>query len=211
MEQLIDKLAKAPNPHKFGALVAIVAAITALNFFLLIQDLDDQIEKKRGQKATLDRQLAEKQEIAQNLNDRRRELDLLDQKLAEALTELPEKKEIDELLAQLNDIGKKAGLEISRVEPGPEAPAQFFAKIPIKMAVAGNYHEIAMFLQDVANMRRIVNVNNIKLGSSTSKNEKVVLSSEFLATTFRFLDQSKQQDDSKKPGKPQPKTPGRKQ
>ena len=33
------------------------------------------------------------------------------------------------------------------------------------MAVTGNYHEIAMFLQVVANMRRIVNVNNIQLGS----------------------------------------------
>ena len=191
MEQLIDRIAKAPPLVKFGGIAAAVVAITVANFFFLIQPIEDQIEQTVATQSQLDKQLAEKQEIAQNLTERRREMDLLEQKLAEALTELPEKKDIDELLAQLNDIGKKAGLEISRVEPGAESPGGFFAKIPIKMSVTGNYHEIAMFLQEVAAMRRIVNVNNIRLGGSTVKNDKVVLSSEFLATTFRFLEQPK--------------------
>jgi type IV pilus assembly protein PilO len=63
----------------------------------------------------------------------------------------------------------------------------FFARIPIRMSVSGNYHEIAMFLQEVANMRRIVNVNNIQLNSARTRNEKVILSSSFMATTFRFV------------------------
>ncbi|HEY8212412.1 MAG TPA: type 4a pilus biogenesis protein PilO, partial [Myxococcaceae bacterium] len=71
-----------------------------------------------------------------------------------------------------------------------EAPASFYARIPIKMAVTGNYHEIAMFLQEVSNLRRIVNVNNIRLNAPEVKNEKVVLKSEFQATTFRFLAQA---------------------
>ena len=192
MEQLLDKIAKAPSAAKYGGLAGLVVLLSVLNFFFLIQPLQDQIADQENQQRGLDRQLAEKQEIAQNLNERRREMDILEQKLAEALTELPEKKDIDELLGQLNDIGKKSGLEIARVEPGAETSATFFAKIPIKMSVSGNYHEIAMFMQEIANMRRIVNVNNIKLGTPTQKNDKVVLSSEFLATTFRFVNQAAQ-------------------
>jgi type IV pilus assembly protein PilO len=192
MEQLLDKIAKAPPAVKYGGLAALVVLLSVLNFFFGIQPLQDSIAEQENQQRGLDRQLAEKQEIAQNLNERRREMDILEQKLAEALTELPEKKDIDELLAQLNDIGKKSGLEISRVEPGGETNATFFAKIPIKMSVSGNFHEIAMFMQEIANMRRIVNVNNIKLGTPVLKNDKVVLSSEFLATTFRFVDQAAQ-------------------
>jgi type IV pilus assembly protein PilO len=45
-----------------------------------------------------------------------------------------------------------------------------------------------MFLQSLANLRRIVNVNNLALGSPTMRSEKVVLNSSFVATTFRFLD-----------------------
>ena len=189
MEQLIDRIAKASTLFKFGGLAGVVVLVTLLNFFFLIQPVEEQIEAAVKQQDTLNRQLAEKQEIAQNLSERRREMDKLEQDLAAALTELPERKDVDELLAQLNDIGKKSGLEISRVEPGAESPAAFFARIPIKMSVSGNYHEIAMFLQEVANMRRIVNVNNIRLSNGQMKNDKVVLSSEFLATTFRFLDQ----------------------
>ncbi len=73
--------------------------------------------------------------------------------------------------------------------PGTESSANFYAQIPIKMTVSGNYHEIALFMQEIANMRRIVNVNNIKLGQATLKGEKVVLTSDFLATTFRFVEQ----------------------
>lgn len=192
MEQYLDKIAKAPAAVKYGGLAAAVVALTALNFFLLIQPTEDSIKQQVEQRRKLDIDLAEKSEIAQNLNERRREMDVLEQKLAEALTELPEKKEIDELLAQLNDIGKKSGLEISRVEPGKETTgSEFFARIPIKMTVSGNYHEIAMFMQEIANMRRIVNVNGIDLGKGTVKNEKVILQSSFTATTFRFVEQSK--------------------
>lgn len=189
MDKYLDRIVKAPPAVKFGGLAALVVLMTAANFFFVIQPLEEQMEQQVAEQRRLDLELAEKSEIAQNLNERRREMDVLEQKLAEALTELPENKDVEELLAQLNDIGKKSGLEIARVEPGPETVGggDFFARIPIKMVVSGNYHEIAMFLQQVSTMRRIVNVNNIKLDGAKVKNEKVVLNSSFLATTFRFV------------------------
>jgi type IV pilus assembly protein PilO len=205
MEQLIDRISKAPPLLKYGGVVAVMFLLTALTFFLLVQPTEAAIDSQRSQLKRLEDQLAEKKAIAQNLNERRKEMAALEQQLAEALTELPEGKDIDELLAQLNDIGKKSGLEISRIEPGAETPEQFFARIPVKMSVAGNYHEIAMFLQEVANMRRIVNVNNIKLGSADVRSDKVVLKGEFLATTFRFLAQAPEQGDKSKSAKAAPK------
>lgn len=198
MEQLIERLMKAPPPVKYGGLGGVLVVVTVLNFFLFVSPVEDTIAAQVTTQRQLDGKYAEKLEIAQNLNERRREMDILEQKLAEALTELPEKKDVDELLAHLSDIGKKSGLEIASVEPGPEQAASFYARIPMKMAVTGNYQEIAMFLQEVANMRRIVNVNNIHLGTPSRKSEKLLLKSEFLATTFRFLDQSSKPDDKKK-------------
>lgn len=193
MDKYLDQFAKAPPATKFGGLAIAVILMTVANFFLAVSPTEDAIKIEIAQRRTLDLELAEKSEIAQNLNDRRREMDVLEQKLAEALTELPEKKDIEELLAQINDIGKKSGLEISSVTPDKEfvGGGEFFARIPLKMTVSGNYHEIALFLQEMANMRRIVNVNNIKLEQPALKNEKVVLQSSFLATTFRFVEQPK--------------------
>jgi type IV pilus assembly protein PilO len=188
MDEIIDRILKAPPLQRWGGLGALLVLITLLNFFFMVRPEFSVLEAQAAQQRQLDSQLQEKSEIAQNLNERRREMDVLQQKLDEALAELPESADIDELLAQLNEIGRKSGLEISAVEPAPEESAQIYVKIPIKMALTGNYHEIAMFLQSLANLRRIVNVNNIQLGSPALKAEKVVLSTSFVATTFRFLD-----------------------
>ncbi|MDQ3263198.1 MAG: type 4a pilus biogenesis protein PilO [Myxococcota bacterium] len=198
MDELINRFLKAPPAVKYGGLAAVLVAITVLNFFMVIQPIEENIQRQVATQKQLDVQLAEKQEIAQNLNERRREMDVLEQDLAVALTQLPETADIDELLAQLNDIGKKAGLSIASVQPGKESNASFYARIPVKMEVEGNFHEIAMFLQDVSSMRRIVNVDTIKFSDPKVKNEKVVLQANFLATTFRFLDQPAKQGDNPK-------------
>lgn len=188
MDEILDKVLKAPPLQRWGGLAGALVLVTILNFFLLVRPEFATLENQAAQQRVLDSQLQEKSEIAQNLNERRREMDVLQQKLDEALAELPESADLDELLGQLNEIGRKSGLEIATVEPAPEEPAQIYVKIPIKVALTGNYHEIAMFLQSLANLRRIVNVNNLQLGSPTLRSEKVVLNSSFVATTFRFLD-----------------------
>jgi type IV pilus assembly protein PilO len=198
MDEIIDKVLKAPPLQRWGGLAAVLVVITLINFFLFVKPEFGVLEAQVAQQRQLDSQLQEKSEIAQNLNERRREMDLLQQKLDEALSELPESADLDDLLAQLNEIGRKSGLEISSVEPAPEEPAQIYVKIPIRMALTGNYHEIATFLQSLANLRRIVNVNNIQLGSPTLRSEKVVLNSSFVATTFRFLDPKSAQAKDKK-------------
>lgn len=201
MDEIIDKVLKAPPLQRWGGLAALLVLLTLANFFFMVRPEFATLEAQAAQQRQLDTQLQEKSEIAQNLNERRREMDVLQQKLDEALSELPESADLDELLGQLNEIGRKSGLEISAVEPAPEESAQIYVKIPIKMALTGNYQEIAMFLQSLANLRRIVNVNNIQLGSPSMKSEKVVLNTSFVATTFRFLDPKTAEKDKKK-GKP---------
>ena len=190
MDELINTLLKAPPLYRWGGLALAVVLVTLANFFFFVNPVEGSIAAQQGRQRALDAQLQEKSEIAQNLNERRREMDVLQQKLDEALSELPEQADVDELLAQLNDVGRKSGLEIATVEPTAEQPAQIYVKIPIRMSVTGNYNEVALFLQEVANMRRIVNVNNIRLGTPAVRAEKVVLSADFIATAFRFLDQS---------------------
>lgn len=189
MDKFLEQFLKIPLPTRIAGLGGICALLTAMNYFVFfgIADVEQKIIGNQAQFARLQKDLFEKQIIANNLNQYRREKELLEQKLAEALTELPNTKEIDELIRQLNDVGKKASLEISSIEPGPEQPEAFFAKIPIKMTVLGNFHEIALFFESVSRLRRIVNISNISFKDPQRKNEKVLLKAEYLATTFRFV------------------------
>lgn len=187
MESLFDRLSKASIANKLvgGAVVAVVIVLT--NYFFFVSPLVEEIEELARQEVSLNADLQNEQSMAQNLSAKINEMNQKEQELAAAKTRLPDRRGIDELLEQLNDIGRKSGLEFS-VRPGEEVVDSFVARIPVHMTVSGDYHEIAMFLQDVANMTRIVNATNIKLSDPKERDKKTVLRGEFLATTYRFVD-----------------------
>jgi type IV pilus assembly protein PilO len=196
MERLVEFIAKTPAGAKVGALAALAALLTALNYFAIgiptlgasIADLEKNIQRTDGEQRRLNGDLIEKTAIANNLNQFRRERELLEQRLAEALSELPEEKKLDELLQLFQDRAGKSGLEIATIEPGAIAPEGFYARIPIPMSVTGNFHEIVTFFDSLSRLRRIVNVNNISFEQPKDVSGKVVLSAKFLITTFMFVD-----------------------
>jgi len=195
MDRLIDRISKAPLALKVGVVAAAVVLLTALNYFVVgipafglsVSETEQKIARTEAEQKRLDNDLIEKTAIANNLNQFRREKELLEQRLQEALAELPEEKKIDELLQLFQERARKAGLEISSIEPAPEVTEGFYARVPIHMQVTGNFHEIVTFFDSLARLRRIVNVNNILLDTPKDAGGKVTLNGRFLVTTFMFV------------------------
>ena len=207
MEQLIDRIAKAPLGLKIGLVAGTLVLVTALSYFVFslpygpsISEVEVRIKKAETEQARLERDFTEKQAIANDLNRFRKEKELLEQRLAEALSELPEEKNIDELLGLFQDRAQKAGLEIATITPEPEKAEGFYARIPISMTVNGNFHEIATFFDSLGRLRRIVNVSDISMTTPKDVGGKLVVDSKFLVTTFMFVNQSKLPAGAKKEG-----------
>jgi type IV pilus assembly protein PilO len=198
MDKLIDRMLKAPLGLKVGVVAGVAVLVTLLNYFAFgmnfgpsIQATEEKIRRAQQEQAKLDKEYIEKTAIANNLNQFRREKELLEQQLREALAELPEEKNIEDLLQAFQDRALKAGLKIETIEPKPPTTERFYARIPIPMSVKGNYHEIATFFDSLGRMRRIVNVSDISLDSPKDVNGKVVLGGKFLVTAFMFVDPAK--------------------
>lgn len=194
MDKLLDRIVKLPVGQKVGIVAGVLVVLTALNFFAFglnfgpsISATEGLIKQAQAEREKVQKEFIEKQAIANNLNQFRREKELLEQRLTEALAELPEEKNLDELLQLFQDRAVKAGLEINTIEPGAEKPEQFYARIPIPMTVTGNFHEIATFFDSLGRLRRIVNVSDIVLDTPKDVNGKVVVNGKFLVTTFMFL------------------------
>jgi type IV pilus assembly protein PilO len=60
----------------------------------------------------------------------------------------------------------------------------YYAELPIDIRISGSYHDIGAFTGDIANLPRIVTLNNLAL--STGKDGTLML--EAVAKTFRYLD-----------------------
>jgi type IV pilus assembly protein PilO len=194
MDKLLEQINKLPLGQKVGAVAGVLVLLTVLNYFVLgfdlgpsISDTEVQITRTLAERDRLQKDFIEKQAIANNLNQFRREKELLEQKLTEALAELPEEKNIDELLQLFQDRAIKSGLDINTIEPGTVKAEQFYARIPIPMTVTGNFHEIATFFDSLGRLRRIVNVSDIQLDNAKDVSGKVVVNGKFLVTTFMFV------------------------
>jgi type IV pilus assembly protein PilO len=195
MEKFIERVAKAPLGAKIGVVAGALLLVTALNYFVFslpfgdsITDIKAKMKQVTVEQEKLDRDFIEKTAIANDLNRFRKEKERLEQQLEEAKAELPEQKNIDELLQLFQDRAQKAGLEINTIEPQAERAEGFFARVPIPMTVTGNFHEIATFFDALGRLRRIVNVSDISLDTPKEVKGKVVMSAKFLVTTFMIVD-----------------------
>ncbi len=115
-----------------------------LNYFVIglpfggsIQSTEQKITRTVAEQRRLDGEFIEKQAIANDLNRFRQEREMLEQRLREALAELPEYKNLDELLQMFQDRAQKSGLEISASCRRRRSSAGFYIQIPIEMKVAG--------------------------------------------------------------------------
>jgi type IV pilus assembly protein PilO len=186
-QEVLNAVNKMPLGQKVGVVAGVVILLSAANWYFFIDPMQTQITQRQGTLRALEDELIQKQSIANNLAQFKHEKEILERRLAQALTELPNEANIDDLIRSLSEIGSKSGLTINSIEPQPEQRQSFYAAIPIVMSVSGNYHEIGVFLDSLSKLARIVNVTNIRMGQARVANEKLLINATYIATTFRFL------------------------
>src|SRR5713101_4966404 len=186
-QDVLNAVNKLALGQKIGVVAGVVALMTAGNWYFFIDPMQTQITQRQGQLRGLEDELIQKQSIANNLAQFKHEKEILERRLAQALTELPNEANIDDLIRSLAEIATKSGLTLNTIDPQGEQKQSFYASIPIVMSVTGNYHEIGVFLDALSKLARIVNVTNIRMGSAKMTNEKLVVNSSYIANTFRFL------------------------
>src|SRR6266852_2055088 len=186
-QEVLNAVNKMPLGHKVGVVAGFVILLSAANWYFFIDPMQTQIRSRQGTLRALEDELIQKQSIANNLAQFKHEKEILERRLAQALTELPNEANIDDLIRSLAEIATKSGLTLNTIDPQGEQKQSFYASIPIVMSVTGNYHEIGVFLDALSKLARIVNVTNIKMNSAKVQNDKLIVSASYVATTFRFL------------------------
>src|SRR5947208_6760814 len=186
-QEVLNAVNKMPLGQKVGVVAGVVILLSAANWYFFIDPMQTQIRERQGTLRALEDELIQKQSIANNLAQLKHEKEILERRLAQALTELPNEANIDDLIRSLSEIGTKSGLTINTIDPQSEQRQSFYAAIPIVMSVTGNYHEIGVFLDSLSKLARIVNVTNIKMGAAKMVNEKLLINATYIATTFRFV------------------------
>jgi type IV pilus assembly protein PilO len=167
--------------------------ILGVLFFLILLagaffDWRDEIEaldKVQDEETKLKEAYASKKAKAVNLDLYVQQLKEIEQSFGALLKQLPNKSEMDALLTDINQAGLGRGLQFELFRPATqERMADFYAELPISVRITGNYHDMGAFASDVAQLPRIVTLNDVGI-----VNDKGTLTMEATAKTFRYLDE----------------------
>jgi type IV pilus assembly protein PilO len=163
-----------------GALLAVVAA----GWFFYWSAQFDELDAGGREEQKLREAYKSKVQQAINLEGLRKQKEQVGEYVATLEKQLPSKAEMDALLSDINQAGLGRGLQFELFKPGQVVVKDYYAELPIDIKINGSYHDVGAFTSDIANLPRIVTLNNMSL--ATAKDG--VLTLDAVAKTFRYLD-----------------------
>ncbi len=194
--QLQDKLTsqfKGLNPNdpsswpavpRYALCLLVTVIVVAALWFVWLQKSDEELTAARDQEIKLKDDYKKKLVQAVNLETLKKQREQVQQYVTQLEKQLPSKAEIDALLSDINQAGLGRSLQFEYFRPGAIAVKEYYAELPIALRITGRYHDIGAFASDVANLSRIVTLNNL----SITPNKDNTLALESTARTYRYLD-----------------------
>ena len=173
-----------PMLPKAVVLLGIFLAIIVAGLFLDWRDQWDALGAAEKIEVGLKAQYTEKKARAINFDLYVQQLTEVEQSFGALVKQLPNRSEIDALLTDVNQAGLGRGLQFELFKPAAqEKMADFYAELPINIKITGNYHDMGAFASDIAQLPRIVTLNDVVVSA-----DKGTLAMEAVAKTFRYLD-----------------------
>ncbi len=187
IHELLERMAKLPKMQRLGIIALMYLGLAAGFWFLLyspkqqaIQVLQNQNQELQSKKAVVEKRAADKEAFERELED-------LTLQLRQALRQLPDNREIPDLLSRISTIARRIGLEIHRFLPKDEVMHEYHAEVPVELELQGSFHEVAMFFDRLSKLSRIVYVQDITMERPLEASGKVIVTVTGRLTTFRFL------------------------
>jgi type IV pilus assembly protein PilO len=198
----MDSIYKLPRSKKISLLVVVLCGITGLYAYRFFMPGQEELGRLKGELNNLVRELNESKAIAKDLQKFKQEVERLNIELANALTQLPNEKEIPEILRNISTLGRESNLEFTLFKPKPEQPQQFYADVPIELVALGSYHNTGIFFDRVSKLPRIINVVNFNMTRAKDVKGKGEIENfvtvSCLVNTYRFIERAEKKSEGTK-------------
>jgi type IV pilus assembly protein PilO len=176
--------------RKLIMVLVVVVLIFGLYWQLAYKGKARTIDRLRSDLSNKQAKLNENEAIARNLPRFKEEVGKLNAQLSKVVQELPNSREIPNLLETISNLGAVNGLEVVYIKPQNDVDKGFYAEVPISIKVKGGYHEMGLFLDALSRLPRIINVSDITMGNvrEDERSGVIVLDISALATTYRYVE-----------------------
>ncbi len=206
MASKLDSISKLSTSKKVILLLVILGALTAAYYLVLYSPNQETLDRLTNELNQEKQKLSKSMAIHRDMQKFEEQVDKLNRELQVVRAQLPDEKEIPEILKNISSLGKESNLEFTLFRPKPEEPQPFYAKVPIELSTVGSYHNTGMFFDKVSKLPRIINVvdfNMTRFKEVKGKGEEEVLvKTSCLLNTYRFIEKKEEKTSEKKTAQP---------
>lgn len=173
-----------PALPRYAVFAMVVIVLVVVLWFLWLSDTQAELTTEQEKELKLRDEYKVKLAKAVNLEALKKQREQVQQYVTQLEKQLPSKAEMDALLSDINQAGLGRSLQFDLFRPGQVAVKDYYAELPIALKVTGRYHDIGNFAADIANLSRIVTLNNMAIVPGKDG----MLAMDATAKTFRYLD-----------------------
>ncbi len=185
----VNDVGRWPLAFRVAVISLVFLIVTGVGiWFFIVEDRHPQLERAQQEEVDLRATFENKQKKAANYDAYKDQLAEIEQSFGTMLRQLPGETEIPSLIVDISQTGLAAGLQERLFVPQAEVPRDFYAEKPIKIRLAGGYHEIGNFVSGIAALPRIVTLHDITITPENSDTFDS-LSMEVTAKTYRYIDE----------------------
>jgi len=175
-----------PMPAKVLAIVLMCVVILFAGYWFDTKDQLAELERAEQQEQKLKAKFKSNAKKAANIVLYKQQMVDMKQSFGAMLKQLPSETEVAELLVDVSQTGLASGLEFDLFKVDSEVPLEFYAELPIRIRVTGEYHEFGNFVSGVAALPRIVTLHDFSITQQKDSNQLVM---EATAKTYRYIDE----------------------
>ena len=152
--------------QKIGIALGLIGLLIAGYWYVALQDRLTERDRLLADIRHQEEQMLSKRRMLARLPQLRAELAQLKTEEARLAQKLPSEKEIPTLLTDVSNAGHEQGLEFLLFAPSPEITRDLYTEVPVGLEIRGSFHAIALFMNQVASLSRIVTFADMTLEPS---------------------------------------------
>ncbi|MBA4416377.1 MAG: hypothetical protein C0392_00475 [Syntrophus sp. (in: bacteria)] len=194
INKAIDRIA---TPYKIIIIAAINIIVFVVLFVLVFTPQFEEKNKLVSEYGVLKKDIDRVTLIKSNMGKYRKEYAQTQDLLQGLLKQLPEKKDIPNLLRSVSNVGTETGTKIRYFEPKALTNKEFYGELLFEIKYSGSFHNVGYFFDGVRRLERIIDISSFSLEAKGPPTKRI-LEGACMAKTYVYLREApKEKKDSK--------------
>lgn len=179
----LNNISAWSSKAKRNIFAGVIIVTLLIGYYVDTQSQVAALDLAVAEEHALRNEFESKQQKSANLASYQKQLVEMEKIFSQLVIRLPTENEMSGLLEDISDIGVTSGLKFKLFDPQPEVKYDFYAELPIRISVIGQYEQLAKFASQIAQLDRIVTFHDLEItpaqgeipGQQTQDNAKNIL------------------------------------